>query len=331
MPSRRRLILATLAAPGLARAQAPMAQSPAAQSPAWPARPVRIVVPFPPGGSNDVFARPLAERLQARTGLSFVIENRAGAAGAIGAGQVAQAPPDGTTLMLASVSVPTASIIQRTPWYAERDVDAITTVARAPFFIMVNPAVPARDLRELVALAKRQPGALNYGTSGAGGINHFISVSFSQAAGIEMSHVPYRGTAPAVTDLVAGHIQVMLTTVASASAAIREGRVRLLAATAEGAPPAEGIPEVPSVRAQGIPWEFDIWWGLFAPRGLPPDMRAAIHAAATAALADPALARIYAHEGAKPASVGPEDFPRILREDMVRFRAIAQAANIRPE
>lgn len=310
-----------LAAPGIARAQ----------SPAWPTRPVRILVPFPPGGSNDVFARPLAERLQARTGQTFVIENRAGAAGAIGAGQVAQSPPDGTTLMVASVSVPTASIVQRTPWDPERDFEAITTLARAPFFLMVNPQLPARTLQEFVALAKAKPGSLNYGTSGAGGINHFISVSFSQAAGIEMAHVPYRGTAPAVTDLIAGNIQVMLTTVASASAAIREGRVRMLAATADGAPPAEGIPEVPTVRQQGIDWSFDIWWGLFAPKGLDPAVRAAIHAAAVGALADPALARIYAHEGARPSPVGADEFPRILREDMVRFRQLAQAANIKPE
>ena len=321
---RRRDMMLGLAAAGLAR---PVL----AQSPVWPTRPVRVLVPFPPGGSNDVFARPLAERLQARTGQPFVIENRAGAAGAIGAEQVARSAPDGTTLMVASVSVPTASIVQRTSWDPERDFDAITTLARAPFFIMVNPQVPARDVRELVALAKRRPGSLNYGTSGAGGINHFISESFSQAAGIEMAHVPYRGTAPAVTDLVAGNIQVMLTTVASASAAIREGRVRLLAATAEGAPVAEGIPPVTSVKQQGIDWSFDIWWGLFAPRGLPPEMRAAIHAAAVAALADPVLARTYSFEGAVPAPVGLDDFPRILREDMIRFRQIAQAANIKPE
>jgi tripartite-type tricarboxylate transporter receptor subunit TctC len=321
---RRRDVMLGLATAGLAR---PVL----AQSPAWPTRPVRILVPFPPGGSNDVFARPLGERLQARTGQPFVIENRAGAAGAIGAEQVARAAPDGTTLMVASVSVPTASIVQRTSWDPERDFEAITTLARAPFFIMVNPQVPARTVQELVALAKRQPGTLNYGTSGAGGINHFISESFSRAAGIEMAHVPYRGTAPAVTDLVAGNIQVMLTTVATASAAIREGRVRLLAATADGAPPTEGIPQVPTVRSQGIDWDFDIWWGLFAPRGLPPEMRAAIHAAVVGALGDPALARIYAMEGAKPAPVGLDEFPRILREDMVRFRRIAQAANIKPE
>jgi len=321
--ARRTLAGIALAAPALVAARA--------QAPAWPTRPIRILVPFPPGGSNDVFARPLAERLQARTGQTFVIENRAGAAGAIGAGQVAQSPPDGTTLMVASVSVPTASIVQRTPWDPERDFEAITTLARASFFVMVNPQVPAKTLAELVALAKAKPGSLNYGTSGAGGINHFISVSFSQAAGIEMAHVPYRGTAPAVTDLVAGNIQVMLTTVASASAAIREGRVRLLAATADGAPPAEGIPAVPTVREQGIDWSFDIWWGLFAPKGLDPAVRAAIHAAATGALNDPALARIYGYEGARPAPVGPEDFPRILHEDMIRFRRIAEAANIRPE
>jgi tripartite-type tricarboxylate transporter receptor subunit TctC len=325
MIARRILFAATLAAPAIARAQG-----------AWPNRPVRVVVPFPPGGSNDVVARPLAERLQARLGQPFVIENRGGAGGAIGAAQVAQAPADGYTLMVTSSSFATSAVIQKTPWDAEGSFDAIAVLARAPFFIMMNPNHPARDVASLVRLAKEKPGSIDYGSSGAGGINHFITEYFCQAAGIRMSHVPYRGTAPAVTDLIAGNIQLLITTVASANAAIREQRVRVIAATAPmggergGGLPAE-VPPVRTVREQGVDYEVAIWWGLLAPKGVPPELRRAIHAAVNEALGDPALKRVYDVEGATPSPVGPEDFAGLLRADLARWRQVAQAANIRAE
>ena len=318
--ARRPLIAGLLAAPALARAQ-----------PAWPNRPVRVVVPFLPGGSNDVVARPLAERLQARLGQPFVVENRGGAGGAIGAGQVAQAPADGYTLMVTSSSFPTTAILQKPGWDAEASFDAVALLARAPFFIMVNPETPVRSVAELVALAKAKPGGLDYATSGAGGINHFISEYFCQRAGIRMNHVPYRGTAPAVTDLVAGTIPVMITTVASANAAIREGRVRVIAATAPGGGLPPEVPPVPTVRESGIDYEAAIWWGLLAPRGLPAEIRAAVHAAANGALGDANLARIYAAEGATPSPVGPEEFPAILHADLARWREVARIAEIRAE
>ncbi|MBL6454084.1 tripartite tricarboxylate transporter substrate binding protein [Belnapia sp. T6] len=317
---RRHLLAAPLAAPAIARAQA-----------AWPTRPVRLVVPFPPGGSNDVVARPLAERLQARLGQPVVVENRGGAGGAIGAGQVAQAPADGYTLMVTSSSFPTSAVLQKTSWDAEGSFDAVALLARAPFFILVNPGFPARSVAELVALAKAKPGSIDYGTSGAGGINHFISEYFCQRAGIRMNHVPYRGTAPAVTDLVAGTIPLMITTVASANAAIREGRVRVLAATAPGGGLPPEVPPVPIVKEAGIDYEVAIWWGLLTPRGLPPAIRTAIHAAVNAALEDPNLARIYAAEGATPSPVGPEEFPAILHADLARWREVARLADIRAE
>lgn len=312
---------AALAAPASVRAQAPV----------WPQRPVRIVVPFPPGGSNDVVARPLADRLQARTGQPFVVENRPGAGGAIGAAQVAQAPADGQTLMVTSASFTTAAVSQRTPWDALGSFDAIAVLARAPFFIMVHPDLPARNVADLVRLARETPGGLEYGTSGGGGINHFISEYFCLRAGIRMTAIPYRGTAPAVTDLVAGNIRVMITTVASASGPIRENRVRVIAATAPGGGLPPNVGEVPTAREQGLDYEVSIWWGLLAPKGLPVDVRGAIHAAANAALAEPELARIYDAEGARPARGGPEEFPALLRAELERWREVAQAAGIRPE
>ena len=318
--------------PLLAAAAAPTAPALArAQTAAWPQRPVRLVVPFPPGGSNDVVARPLAERLQARTGQPFVVENRAGAGGAIGAAQVAQAPADGHTLMVTSSSFATSAVSQRTPWDALGSFDAVALLARAPFFVMVHPDLPARNVADLVRLARETPGGLDYGTSGAGGINHFVTEYFCMRAGIRMTPVPYRGTAPAVTDLIAGNIRVMVTTVASASAAIREGRVRVVAATAPGGGLPPNVGEVPTAREQGLDYEVSIWWGLLAPRGLAPDVRTAVHAAANAALAEPELARIYEGEGARPARGGPEEFPTLLREELARWREVAQAAGIRAE
>ncbi|MFO0199604.1 MAG: Bug family tripartite tricarboxylate transporter substrate binding protein, partial [Alphaproteobacteria bacterium] len=193
---RRALLLAASASPlaGPALAQAP-----------WPARPVRIVVPFPPGGSNDVVARPLAERLQARLGQPVVIENRAGAGGAIGATAVAQAPADGYTLMVSSSSFATTSITQRVPWGVLENFTPVALLARSPFIVLVHPDFPARSVTDLVRMARERPGAIDYGSSGPGGINHFVTEYFCLRAGIKMNHVPYRGMPPAVTDLVAGH------------------------------------------------------------------------------------------------------------------------------
>ncbi len=318
MIPRRLLLGAALAAPAYAQGT-------------WPTRPVRIVVPFPPGGSNDVIARPLAERLQSRFGQAFVVENRGGASGSIGATAVAQAPADGHTLMVTSSSFATSAVLQKTSWDAERSFDAVSILARAPYYLLTHPDFPPRDVASLVAWAKARPGAVDYGSSGTGGLNHVVSEYFCQAAGVSMTHVPYKGTAQAMTDLMAGTIQLVITTVASANAPIREGRVRVIAAAAPGGTLPPEVPAVRTVREQGVDYEADIWWGLLAPKNLAPPVRQAIHAAVTAALAEPPLRRIYEAEGATP-SPGPYDeFATVLRADMDRWRKVAEAANIRME
>lgn len=306
---------ATLAAPAV------LAQG------AWPNRPVRIVVPFPPGGSNDVVARPLAERLQQKLGQPVVIENRAGAGGAIGATAVSQSPADGYTLMVSSSSFATTSIAQRVPWGVLENFTPVALLARSPFIVIVNNDLPARSVRDLVNLAKERPGRIDYGTSGPGGINHFVTEYFAQRAGVQMNHVPYRGTGPAVTDLVAGHIQLMITTMPSAAGVVRDGRVRLLAYSAEGAP--EGAPPAPLVTASGLDFDVDIWWGLFAPRGLPPEILARLNTEANAALREPDMARLYQGEGARPSPITPDQFTAMLRTDIARWRQVGQTANIR--
>jgi tripartite-type tricarboxylate transporter receptor subunit TctC len=318
---------AVLAATGLLAAPAARAQG--TTQGAWPSRPVRIVVPFPPGGSNDVVARPLAERLQQRLGQPVVIENRAGAGGAIGATAVSQAAPDGYTLMVSSSSFMTTSIAQRVPWTVLGDFSPVALLARSPFIVLTNLDFPARTLADLVRMARERPGAIDFGSSGPGGINHFVTEYFCLRAGIRMNHVPYRGMPPAVNDLVAGHIPVLITTMPSAAGVVRDGRVRLLAYTAPGAP--EGAPPAPTVREQGIDYEADIWWGLFAPKGLPEPIAARLNAEVNAALAEPDMARLFQAEGARPSRASPAEFTALLQAEHTRWREVAAAANIRPE
>lgn len=293
----------------------------------WPNRPIRIVVPFPPGGSNDVVARPLAERLQQKLGQPVVIENRAGAGGAIGATAVAQSPADGYTLMVSSSSFATTSVSQRVPWGVLENFTPVALLARSPFIVIVNNELPVRSVQDLIRLAREQPGKIDYGTSGPGGINHFVTEYFSQRAGVQMNHVPYRGTGPAVTDLVAGHIQLMITTLPSAAGVVRDGRVRLLAYSAAGVP--EGSPPAPLVSEAGLDYDIAIWWGLFAPHGLPAPILEKLNADANDALRDPDMARLYQGEGARPSPETPEAFAAMLRTDIARWRGVAQLANIR--
>jgi tripartite-type tricarboxylate transporter receptor subunit TctC len=326
--SRRGLLLAGAAAvPAIAASdRAPRAQG--AAPGAYPNRPIRIVVPFPPGGSNDVIARPLAERLQARFGQPVVIDNRAGAGGAIGAAAVAQSPGDGHTLMVTSSTFATTSVVQRTPYDLQRDFVPVALLARSPFFILAAPNFPADGAADLIRLARERPGRIDYGSSGPGSVGHFVTELFAQRAGIRLEHVPYRGMAPAVTDLLAGHVQVLITTLASAAGPVRDGRLKLLAYTAPGAPP--DSPPAPTVReATGLDYEAEIWWGLFAPRGLPPEVLRTLNTAANAALAEPDFARLIQGEGAVPAPGRPEEFAAVVQADLTRWREVARVANIR--
>ncbi|MDB5416085.1 MAG: hypothetical protein JWR10_4420 [Rubritepida sp.] len=320
----RRTALALLATPALA--QAPLAKAQGA----WPQRPVRIVVPFPPGGSNDVIARPLAEKMQHRLGQPVVIENRPGAGGAIGAAQVAQSAPDGYTLMITSSSFAASAVVQRTPYDAIESFEPVALLARAPFLVLTNLDFPPRDINALIAYCRARPGEVDFASSGPGGINHFVTELFALRAGLRLNHVPYRGMPPAVTDLIAGHVPLLITTMASASGAIRENRVRLHAYCATGAP--AGSPPAPTVKeATGIDYESSIWWGLLGPRGIPAEPMRILNAAITASLAEPDVARIYEAEGATPSPSSPTEYGATLRQDIARFREVAQAANIRLE
>ncbi len=319
---RRRAVIAAAAAvvtlPGAGRAA----------EPAWPARAVRIVVPFTPGGSNDAMARPLAERLQAHFGQPFVVENRPGAGSAIGVQHVAQSQADGHTLLVTTSSVTAIAPVQGLRFDPTADLDAVALLARSPLVALVPPASPLKTLADIVRREREAPGGLHYASSGPGSTTHIMQELFNLRTGSRMVHVPYRGTAPALTDLMAGRVDVMFTTIASAAGQIRGGLLRILAYTGEGRPP--GTPDAPTARAQGLDYEAGIWWGLFAPRGLPPALRAGINEAVNAILRDPPFAAHLAKEGAVPAPLAPAAFDDFLRREVATMQEVVRAAGIRP-
>lgn len=323
----RRAALAGMAAAGIATAAG--GRRAWAQAGEWPSRPVRIVVPFTPGGSNDAMARPLSERLHSRFGQPFVIENRPGAGSAVGVTHVAQSPPDGHTLLVTTSSVAAIAPVQGTAFDPAAELDGVALIAKAPLVVLVPAGSPIRSMQDLVRIERERPGSIHYASSGPGSTTHIMQELFNLRAGTRMVHVPYRGTAPALTDLVAGRVEVMFTTIASAAGQIRGGLLRVVAYTVEGRP--EGNPEAPTVRQQGIDYEAGIWWGLFGPRGLPPAMRARLNEAVNRILADPAYARALAAEGAVPAPKGPEEFQAFLRSEVATMKEVVQAARIRAD
>jgi tripartite-type tricarboxylate transporter receptor subunit TctC len=295
----------------------------------WPARPVRIIVPFTPGGSNDAMARPLTEQLQARFGQPFVVENRPGAGSAVGVGLVVQSPPDGYTLLVTTSSIAAIGPVQGTGFNPAAELDAVALLATSPLVVLTPPNSPIDSIAALVRADRAAPGRLHFASSGPGSTTHIVAELFNLRAGTTLQHVPYRGTAGALTDLVAGRVDVMFTTIASAAGQIRGGLLRAIAYTAEGRPP--GTPEAPTVRAAGIDYESSIWWGLFAPRGLPPGLLRALNGATNAALGDPGFARYLAGEGAIPAPLPPEGFAGFLAAEVTAMREVVATARIRAD
>jgi len=296
---------------------------------AWPARPVRIVVPFTPGGSNDALARPLAERLTARFGQSFLVENRPGAGSAVGVQAVAQSPPDGQTLLLTTSSVAAIGPVQGTGFDPTQALDAVAFLARSPMAILTPPASPLSSIQALVAADRARPGSVTYASSGPGSTVHIITELFNLRAGTQLTHVPYRGTAPALTDLIAGRVDVMFSTVISAQGQLQAGLLRVIAYS--GADRPAGTPPAPTVRDAGIDYESGIWWGVFAPRGIPPAVLAQLNAAINETIAEPAFAATMAREGTLPQPMDPARFAGFLQREAREMREVVAAAKIRAD
>ena len=322
MTTTRRTILAATA--GAAAALAFGGEAAAQAS--WPARPVRLIVPFPPGGSNDVLARALAERLSPRLGQPVVIENRGGAGGAIGADAVAKSAPDGYTLMFISSSLTTNAATQPLPYNPATDFTAVAHVASAPMIVAVGADFEARTLQDLLRIARAQPNRLRFGGAGPGDTSFFAGELLKQAADIQMEAVAYRGIVDAQTDVAAGRIELVVTTLASARSLIDAGRMRVLAVAAEQRDPA--LPNVPTAREAGLDYSTGVWFGLFGPTAMPAAVVARLNREVNEVLRDPSYQEFLGRVGATAAPLTPEDFQAKLRSEVQRWTDIARRAGV---
>ena len=287
---------------------------------AFPEKPIRLVIGFPAGGPLDQHARLLSDRLQAVLGQPVVIDYKAGAGGTVGAQDVMKAPADGYTLMLANtgVMVINPALYGKLPYHTLRDFTPIARTAMQPLALLVNPQVPAASLKEFIAYAKARPGQVNYGSAGNGGISHLVPEMFKSATGLFMVHIPYRGSAPAFTDLMAGQVQFMAESIPQAAAYHKQGKVRAIAVTSRERNPA--LPDVPTVMETGIR-DFEVvgFYGFLAPANLPKDVTAKLSDAFRQVLTSPDIRNRMIAQGADPAFLGAEDFAKYLAAEMPRW------------
>ncbi len=291
---------------------------------AWPAKPVRIVVPFAAGGSTDVVARMLGQRLSETWGQSVVVENRAGAGGNVGSDVVAKSAPDGYTLLMASGSITiNPNLYAKMPFDTRRDLLPISNVASGPMLVVVQAASPHRTMADLVAAAKTRPGRVTFGSAGVGSQVHLAAENFADAAGVEVQHVPYKGESLAYNDLLGGQIQFMVGNIAAAAALLGPERLRALAVTGRQRSPL--LPDVPTVAESGLPgYEGTGWFGFFAPAGTPADVIARIHRDTAAALADTQIkARLFVL-GMAPVGSSPAELSRQMDDEIKRWGVVVK-------
>jgi tripartite-type tricarboxylate transporter receptor subunit TctC len=297
----------------------------------WPAKPLTLVVPFAAGGTTDLVGRPLAQNLAARLGQSVVVDNRAGAGGTIGAGIVAKSPPDGYTLFLATIAHTVApGMYKSLPYDFIRDFDPITVIAEVPNVLIVNPSVPAKTAADLVAYAKANPGKVNFGSAGPGSVEHLSGELFRSLASINIVHVPYKGGAPMMTDLIAGHIEMAIETSGSALQHIKGGAVRALAVSTRE--PSPFFPGLPTLDASGLKgYDVTGWYGLLAPKGTPAPVRAKLYQTVSDILKSPDMTARLADLGAVAGGEPPEKFAAFIAAETAKWTKVTKEAGVTVE
>jgi tripartite-type tricarboxylate transporter receptor subunit TctC len=300
----------------------------AADAQEYPNKPVRIIVPFAAGGPNDLVMRPIAQKLQEFLGQPFVVDYRAGANGVIGAEYVAKSAPDGHTLLAVASSFPVnASVSARLPYDAVRDFAGVSSIATSNIIFVVNPTVPARTVKDFVALAKARPGKLTYGSSGTGGSLHLAAELLSLTSSIRMVHVPYKGASPAITDLIGGHIDAMFVAAPVSIPQIKAGRIRVLAVASPRR--AVSLTDVPTFAEAGFPKiEVDSRYGLLAPAATPREVVAKLNAGILKALATSELRERYESNGLEAAGSTPQEYATYLRDEITKWRGVVAAAKL---
>jgi tripartite-type tricarboxylate transporter receptor subunit TctC len=285
----------------------------------YPAKPVRLIVPYPAGGPADILARLLSQKLSTKWGQQVIVDNRGGANTIIGMEAAARAAPDGYTLVLATTALSiNAGIVPKLPYDTAKDFTAITNLVSASFVMVVHPSVPARDLKEFIALAKSKPGLIVFGSGGTGSPTHVSGELFDSMAGVKLVHAPYRGMAPAVTDLLAGHISVLFSDPLVMLPYVKEGRVRALGVTSSVRFPS--APEIPTLSEAGLPgYESGIWYGVVGPTGMPRPIVNTIHNALVESLKEPDVQERLAKLGTTTIGDDPDHFAAFLQADMAKW------------
>lgn len=320
-----------LAAQGLALALLAAAGAAPAQDPAYPSRQIRMVVPWPAGGPADIIARTLAASMSRQAGYSLFIDNRGGANGNIGAEAVARAAPDGYTIgLIASSHAANVSLYKNLPYDLTRDFAPVASLLTTPFYLVVHPALPAKSVAELIALAKARPGALTYGSAGLGGGAHVATELFKSMAGVDILHVPYKGTAPALVDVVGGKVDLMFASASGTLSMVKENRLRVLAMT--GSARSAQNPDIPTVSEAGVRnYAFAAWFGVVAPAGTPRPVSARLNGAIAAAMKAQAMIERLASDGSDPLLMSPEAFGEYLPRQVAEWQKLVGVANIKGE
>jgi tripartite-type tricarboxylate transporter receptor subunit TctC len=297
----------------------------------WPTRPIRMIVPFPPGGSTDILGRAIAAKLQEALGQPVVVENKPGAGGSIGATEAARAPGDGHTLLMGHIGTLAInpSLYANLAYDPRKSFVPVALVARVPNVLVVNPQVPARDVAQLVALAKAKPGQLRYASGGNGSAAHLAMEYFKLRAGVDVMHIPYKGTAPAVTDVLGGQVEMTMTGVPAVAAQVKAGKLRALGVS--GAGPVATLPGVPPIASTIPDFEAIQWYGVVAPAGTPSSVVERLNAEINRALASPELRARLETEGAEAAPGTPTAFGNLIDSEIARWKPVVERANMRPE
>jgi tripartite-type tricarboxylate transporter receptor subunit TctC len=304
----------------------------AANAQSYPDHPIRLVAPFPAGGLADVLARAVGDQISKTLGQPVIVENRTGAGGNVGADNVAKSAPDGYSLLMTSAGILTANqfLYATMPFNPEKDFVPVSNVADMPMMVVVNPNVPAKTLAELVVLARANPGKLNFGSPGIGTTGHLGLALFMHAADIKLTHVPYRGAAPAITDLLAGQIDGVVDNPPTVLPYVEAGRLRALAVAAKNRMAL--LPDLPTAAQAGVPnFEASSWFGVVAPVGTPPAIVEKLHTAIVAALNQPAMRERFAKTGARLVGNSPQEFAQQIVQDRKMWREVIKSAGITPQ
>jgi tripartite-type tricarboxylate transporter receptor subunit TctC len=291
----------------------------------YPNKPIKIIVPYPPGGTSDILARAVGQKLTEALGQATIIENKPGATGNIGADFVAKSPPDGYTLLLADIGslAISPSVVASLPFDPAKDFAPVIMVAYSPHLLVVNPAVPVSNVRELVALLKAKPDSLNFAVSGVGGANHLAGVDFAMREGIKWTYVPYKGGSQAITDVVAGHAQVLFNGMLATYPMVKDGKLKVLAISS--AKRFSAAPDIPTVAESGLPgFETGSWQGIVAPAGTPPEVVKKLHATITAILGTAEMKEKLITSGAEIRPQSPEEFGAFIRSEMARWSKVVK-------